>query len=115
MSTSHLAGISGPGDLKKLPKEALPELAQEIRDRIGLAFQIVDDLLNVRSTRRKIGKSAGSDRARGKATAPGRVGAARAEGDAERLLSQAAGIAPRLGRRASEFESLTHYLLHRTH
>ena len=34
MSTNHLAGIAGPSDLKKLPREALPELAQEIRDRI---------------------------------------------------------------------------------
>ena len=83
--------------------------------RIGLAFQIVDDLLNVRSTRRRMGKSVGSDRARGKATAPGRGGAARAERDAARLLHEAARMAPRLGRRAAEFESLTQYLLHRTH
>jgi len=83
--------------------------------RIGLAFQIVDDLLNVRSTRRRIGKSAGSDRARGKATAPGRGGPARAERDAARLLREAARMAPRLGRRAAEFESLADYLLHRTH
>ena len=84
-------------------------------DRIGLAFQIVDDLLNVRSTRRRMGKSVGSDRAHGKATAPGRGGAARAERDAARLLRQAGRLAPRLGRRAAEFESLAQYLLHRTH
>ncbi|HKW51465.1 MAG TPA: 1-deoxy-D-xylulose-5-phosphate synthase [Candidatus Eisenbacteria bacterium] len=34
MSTNHLAGIKDPSDLKRLPREALPELAQEIRDRI---------------------------------------------------------------------------------
>ena len=83
--------------------------------RIGLAFQIVDDLLNVRSTRKRMGKSAGSDRARGKATAPGRAGPARAERDAAELLREAARMAPRLGRRAAEFESLADYLLHRTH
>src|SRR5262249_41030166 len=43
-------------------------------ERIGLAFQITDDLLNVRSTRKRLGKSTGSDRARGKATAPGTIG-----------------------------------------
>jgi geranylgeranyl diphosphate synthase type II len=84
-------------------------------ERIGLAFQIVDDLLNVRSTRRRLGKSAGSDRARGKATAPGAAGVARAEDAAARLLESAARIAPRLGRRAGEFESLAGYLLKRTH
>lgn len=83
--------------------------------RIGLAFQIVDDLLNVRSTRRRTGKSVGSDRAKGKATAPARVGIARAEKDAAMLLRDAARWAGRLGRRAAEFESLTHYLLGRTH
>ena len=83
--------------------------------RIGLAFQIVDDLLNVRSTRREMGKSVGSDRAKGKATAPARAGSERAERDAARLLQGAAGLSGRLGKRAAEFESLTHYLLNRTH
>lgn len=84
-------------------------------ERVGLAFQIVDDLLNVRSTRKELGKSAGSDRRRGKATAPARVGPGRAEREVARLLREAAAIAPRLGRRAAEFESVTDYLLHRTH
>jgi geranylgeranyl diphosphate synthase type II len=84
-------------------------------ERVGLAFQIVDDLLNVRSTRRELGKSAGSDRKRGKATAPARAGSVRAERKAANLLRQAAAIAPRLGRRAAEFDSVTDYLLHRTH
>jgi geranylgeranyl diphosphate synthase, type II len=83
-------------------------------DRIGLAFQIVDDLLNVRSTRTRLGKGAGTDHARGKATAPGAVGEAAAERAAERLLEEAGDIAPRLGRRAADFESLASYLLHRT-
>lgn len=83
-------------------------------ERIGLAFQIVDDLLNLRSTRGRLGKSAGTDRARGKATAPGAVGVARSEHAVEALLAEAAAIAPRLGRRAAEFESLARYLRHRT-
>ena len=84
-------------------------------ERVGLAFQIGDDLLNVRSSRRALGKATGSDRARGKATVPGRVGADRAELEAARILREAAAIAPRLGRRAEEFEALTGFLLHRTH
>jgi geranylgeranyl diphosphate synthase, type II len=82
-------------------------------DRAGLAFQIVDDLLNVRSTRGAIGKAVGSDKARLKATAPGSAGVERAEQEASRLLRQARRIAPRLGRRAAEFESLAEFLLRR--
>lgn len=36
--------------------------------KAGLAFQITDDILNETSSRRKLGKAAGSDRARGKMT-----------------------------------------------
>lgn len=84
-------------------------------DRVGLAFQIVDDLLNVRSTSQELGKAVGSDHARGKATVPGVVGVPRAEREAERLLLAAQRLAPRLGRRAPEFASLTEYLLRRSH
>ncbi len=41
---------------------------------IGLAFQIADDLLNETSTPEALGKAAGSDRARGKATYPSLFG-----------------------------------------
>jgi 1-deoxy-D-xylulose-5-phosphate synthase len=34
VSTNYLAGIRGPADLKRLPPEALPDLAAEIRERI---------------------------------------------------------------------------------
>lgn len=82
--------------------------------RIGAAFQITDDLLNVRATRKQTGKSAGSDRAKGKATAASRGGIARSERLAERLLAEAAALAPRLGKREAEFASLAEFLLHRT-
>jgi geranylgeranyl diphosphate synthase, type II len=39
-------------------------------DKIGLAFQIVDDLLNATSTTAQLGKATGSDANRGKATYP---------------------------------------------
>jgi geranylgeranyl diphosphate synthase type II len=96
---------------------ASPELKRRFASygsRIGLAFQIGDDLLNVRSSRKRIGKAVGSDKARGKATAPGAVGVERAERESARLLREARRIASGLGRRAPEFESLTEFLLHRT-
>ncbi len=96
---------------------ASPALKRRFSDygsRVGLAFQIGDDLLNVRSSRKKLGKAVGSDKARGKATATGAVGVERAEQESERLLREARRIASGLGRRAAEFESLTDFLLKRT-
>jgi geranylgeranyl diphosphate synthase type II len=82
--------------------------------KVGLAFQIGDDLLNLRSDRKTLGKSVRSDKARRKATAPGSVGVERAEREAARLLREARTIASGLGRRSAEFESLTGFLLRRT-
>jgi geranylgeranyl diphosphate synthase type II len=96
---------------------AAPALKRRFSDygaRVGLAFQIGDDLLNIRSSRKKIGKAVGSDKARGKATAPGAAGVERAERESERLLGEARRIAAGLGRRAAEFQSLTEFLLGRT-
>lgn len=92
---------------------ALKRRFSEYGSRVGLAFQIGDDLLNVRSSRKKIGKAVGSDKARGKATAPAAVGVERSEREAGRLLREARRIAAGLGRRAAEFESMTDFLLGR--
>jgi geranylgeranyl pyrophosphate synthase len=47
--------------------------------KLGLAFQIQDDLLNAGSSLARLGKRAGTDAARGKATYPAAVGRERAE------------------------------------
>ena len=46
----------------------------EYGQSIGLAFQIADDVLNETSTPEQLGKAAGSDRERGKATYPALFG-----------------------------------------
>lgn len=43
-------------------------------DNVGLAFQIVDDLLDATATTEELGKTAGSDEERGKATYPAYFG-----------------------------------------
>ena len=58
-------------------------------EKIGLAFQIVDDILNVTSTTEELGKAAGSDANRGKATYPAFFGLE----ETRRLASQAAAEA----------------------
>ncbi|MGK7297484.1 MAG: polyprenyl synthetase family protein [Candidatus Wenzhouxiangella sp. M2_3B_020] len=58
-------------------------------ESIGLAFQIVDDLLDIEGSTEEIGKPAGSDEARDKATWPAMVGVERARADADRLTARA--------------------------
>ncbi len=55
---------------------------------VGLAFQIADDILNETSTPEKLGKSAGSDRQRKKATYPSLVGLKESRSQAEALLAE---------------------------
>jgi geranylgeranyl pyrophosphate synthase len=48
----------------------------EFGRQLGIAFQIVDDLLDVSSTPEQLGKATGKDQARGKSTYPGLIGIA---------------------------------------
>jgi len=54
--------------------------------QLGFAFQIHDDLLNAGSSLRTLGKRAGTDESRGKATFPAAVGEKRARAEAARLM-----------------------------
>ena len=58
-------------------------------EAIGLAFQIADDILDIEGTTEEIGKDAGSDQARGKATYPSVIGLA----DSKRRASELVDIA----------------------
>jgi geranylgeranyl diphosphate synthase type II len=55
----------------------------------GLAFQIIDDLLDVEESAATLGKTAGKDVAQGKLTYPALIGAERARAEAARLLQVA--------------------------
>src|SRR3970040_2544717 len=55
-------------------------------DNVGLAFQIVDDLLDVRSTSERPGKRAGKEAAKHKATYPAVHGVEESEKMADKLL-----------------------------
>jgi geranylgeranyl diphosphate synthase type II len=56
---------------------------------VGLAFQIADDILNETSTPEQLGKSAGSDRERSKATYPALVGIEESKRQALALAAEA--------------------------
>lgn len=56
---------------------------------VGLAFQIVDDLLDIEETAETLGKTAGKDRAQGKLTYPSLVGVERARAEVDELVGTA--------------------------
>ena len=58
-------------------------------DSVGVAFQIVDDLLDIQGDTAQIGKPAGSDAERNKATWPAMVGTEAARAEADRLTGRA--------------------------
>jgi geranylgeranyl diphosphate synthase type II len=61
-------------------------------EKVGLAFQIIDDILDIEGDRQLLGKNTGSDRKKQKATYPGAVGMERARRDAARLIEEAVNL-----------------------
>jgi len=58
-------------------------------ENIGLAFQIIDDILDIEGKPELLGKKVGSDSLKRKATYPGVVGLKQARIDADRLIDEA--------------------------
>ena len=86
---------------------------EEYGKRIGLAFQIVDDLLDVRGDATAMGKRAGKDSDRGKLTFPGVLGVDESERRATVLVDEACAALEPLGEGASGLEALARYVLER--
>ncbi|MDQ3198435.1 MAG: polyprenyl synthetase family protein [Verrucomicrobiota bacterium] len=80
---------------------------------LGLAFQVIDDILDVTQTSEKLGKSAGKDVAAHKATYPSVLGLERSRAEAGRLTRQAHAALKPLGKRAETLRALADYLLER--
>lgn len=80
---------------------------------LGLAFQIIDDILDVTQTSEKLGKSAGKDIAAKKATYPAVIGLEKSRAEARRLTRKAHDALSIFGRRAEALHGLANYLLER--
>ncbi len=80
---------------------------------LGLAFQVIDDILDVTQTTEKLGKTAGKDVAATKATYPALIGLEASRKEAHRLTKKALLALKPLGNRASRLREIAHYLLDR--
>jgi geranylgeranyl diphosphate synthase, type II len=82
-------------------------------EKAGLAFQIVDDVLDMTQSSEELGKTAGKDTASIKATWPAVFGIEQSRHDAEELIADAfAALAP-FGEAAAPLKSLAQYLVER--
>jgi geranylgeranyl diphosphate synthase, type II len=80
---------------------------------IGLAFQIVDDVLDVTQTSEQLGKTAGKDTAAEKATYPALFGVDESLKKADALVDTALGSLNSFGPRAETLKDLAHFLVQR--
>src|ERR1700678_3096180 len=80
---------------------------------IGLAFQIVDDVLDVTQTSEQLGKTAGKDTASQKATYPALFGIEESERKADALVSAAFAELESFGDQAETLKELARYLVER--
>lgn len=81
---------------------------------IGLAFQIVDDVLDVTQTSAQLGKTAGKDTASEKATYPALFGIEESIKKADALIQSAFTSLESFGPRAETLKALAKYLVERT-
>jgi geranylgeranyl diphosphate synthase type II len=97
---------------------AMPEQLEALEQygsRLGLAFQVTDDLLDVRSTEQSMGKRVGKDAEKGKITFPGLLGIEASESYAEQLIAEACAALEPLGPQAEGLVALARYVLERNH
>ncbi len=98
--TGAMLANAGDGDLQKLSVYG---------DYVGLAFQVVDDILDEEGTTEQLGKDAGSDKERGKVTFPSVCGMAESKRYAEELIEKACGQVDYLGSKAAILKALAEF------
>ncbi len=84
-------------------------------EKVGLAFQIVDDILNVTATTEQLGKAAGSDASRGKATYPAFFGIDGSREMAREAVNEAVTALRGFDEKAEPLREIARYILARSH
>jgi geranylgeranyl diphosphate synthase type II len=80
---------------------------------IGLAFQIVDDILDITATQEELGKTAGKDLLAQKATYPSLWGIEESRRQAQALVDEAIAVLAIYGPQAEPLQAIAHYIVTR--
>ena len=80
---------------------------------LGLAFQVIDDILDVTQSTEMLGKTAGKDEAVSKATYPSVIGLEKSRREAARLTKAAMDSLQPLGRKGARLQQIAAYRLER--
>ncbi|KUM03295.1 polyprenyl synthetase family protein [Chromobacterium subtsugae] len=107
---SVLMGAMAGSELSAADKEALDVFAK----RVGLAFQVVDDILDCEADTATLGKTAGKDAAHDKPTYVSLLGLAEAKRMAKDLHDQAFAALQGFGPRADRLRQLADYIVARS-
>jgi len=89
------------------------EIIEDYGTKIGMVYQIVDDLLDIEGSQAKLGKSIGKDEIQGKATFPSVYGIEKSRQMAADLTEQAKQRIAILGDRSIKLRILADFLLNR--
>ena len=101
------------GGLYAGAKDAEVKKLRSFGQSIGLAFQIVDDILDVTQTSEQLGKTAGKDTAAQKATYPALFGIEESKHKADELVKSGFAELESFGERAETLKELARYLVER--
>jgi geranylgeranyl diphosphate synthase type II len=95
--------------LANAPKDSIVKLSA-YGDSVGLAFQVIDDILDEEGTTEQIGKDAGSDREKGKVTFPSVVGMEESKKYAKELIDKANSCLDSFGEKARMLRELAEFI-----
>lgn len=110
ITASVLSGAIGAG-----ADDAQLQALEKYGNQIGLAFQIVDDLLNVTASTEQLGKAAGSDAELGKATYPAYFGIEETRIRAKNAVEEAKKCLIDFDDKAQPLRLLADYIYTRSH
>jgi geranylgeranyl diphosphate synthase type II len=102
--------------LGAMAANATPAQLKSITDfgqNLGLAFQVIDDILDITQTSEKLGKSAGKDLKAQKATYPALMGLDKAKKEADRLTKKSMDALKPFGKKAETLRAIAGYMLNR--
>lgn len=89
------------------------EALTEFGYNLGLAFQVIDDILDVTQTTEQLGKTAGKDQAVDKSTYPAILGLEKSRKEAARLTKKSLNALKPFHKKSAKLEQIAHYMLDR--